>query len=112
MIGATWTVSGSGKDWNVDGGALQIAAGGVLSSATVSSGGTLVVLSGGFAGPTAIHSGGTLIIDGGTADVRSGATVSAPITFVSTGGTLERRSCRPSCRAWSSAGFPAATPST
>ena len=89
VIGGTWTVSGSGKDWNVDGGALHIAAGGVLSSATVSSGGTLAVLSGGFAGPTAIHNGGTLIIDGGTADLQSGATVSAPITFVSTGGTLE-----------------------
>ena len=68
---------------------MQVASGGVLSSATVSSGGTLAVFSGGFAELTAIQSGGAVIISGGTADLQSGTTVSGPITFAAAGGTLE-----------------------
>jgi hypothetical protein len=81
VIGATWTASGSGKDWNVESGILQITSGGVLSSATVPRAGTLDVLSGGGVG--------SVLISGGTADLQSGATAVAPIAFVSSGGALE-----------------------
>ena len=51
------------------------------NNTTIASGGTLDVLSSGFVG--------SVVISGGTADLQSGATVLAPIAFVSTGAALE-----------------------
>ena len=65
VVGGTWTVSGGGLGWNVDDGAMQVAAGAVLAGTTVSSGGTLAVESGGIAAGTLVKAGGTEIIEFG-----------------------------------------------
>ena len=91
VVGGTWTVSGGGLGWNVDSGAMQVAAGAVLAGTTVSSGGTLAVESGGSAAGTLVRAGGTEIIEfGGSA---TGTTVLSdgngnPL-FINSGGTFE-----------------------
>ena len=90
VAGGTWTGTGSGSGWTVESGAiLQVASGAILDSGTVSSDGTLTVLSGGFAEPTEVVRGGTVIINGGTAELLSGASISGPVTFAGQGGILE-----------------------
>ena len=92
VVGGTWTVSGGGLGWNVDSGAMQVAAGAVLAGMTVSSGGTLAVEFSGSAAGTLVKAGGTEIIEfGGSA---TGTTVfsGGAIEFVSGGTTAAQLS--------------------
>ena len=67
VVGATWTVSGSGSNWNVKSGAEMDLASGSLSATNVN-GGELVIHSGALATGTTITAGGIEYVSaGGTA---------------------------------------------
>jgi autotransporter passenger strand-loop-strand repeat protein len=63
------------------GGSEIVNAGGTANNTTIASGGRLEVLTNGVVGG--------VVLRGGTADLKSGAKVSAPIALVGIGGTLE-----------------------
>ena len=82
------------------GGEQVVQTSGTAIGTIISSGGSEIVNAGGTANNTTIASGGRLeiltngvvggvVLSGGTADLNSGAKVSAPIALVGTGGTLE-----------------------
>lgn len=79
VTGGTWDTTGSGSNWVVEGGTLEV--GGSVADTTVDSGGRLDILSSGTAASTTIS--------GGTMEVASGASAGASITFTGTGGTLQ-----------------------
>jgi Hint domain len=66
VIGGTWSTTGSGLDWNVEGGTLQV--GGTVTDTTVDSGGTLDILAGGTADPTTVEPGGSETVSAGGSD--------------------------------------------
>jgi fibronectin-binding autotransporter adhesin len=66
VIGGTWTTSGSGLDWNVEGGTLQVSD--TVTDTTVDSGGTLDILAGGSADPTTVDAGGSETVSAGASD--------------------------------------------
>jgi len=79
VTGGIWDTTGSGSDWLVEGGTLEV--GGSVTDTTVDSGGRLDILNGGTAASTTIS--------GGTMEVTSGGSAGASITFTGTGGTLQ-----------------------
>jgi Hint domain len=79
VTGGTWDTTGSGSDWNVDGGILEV--NGSAADTTVYAGGREVVENGGTADGTTIT--------GGTMEVVSGGSVGSSITFASNSGTLQ-----------------------
>jgi len=79
VSGGTWSTTGTGSDWNVDGGAFEV--GGSATDSTVYAGGREVVENGGTADDTTIS--------GGTMEVVSGGAPGASITFASNSGTLQ-----------------------
>jgi fibronectin-binding autotransporter adhesin len=64
VVGGSWTVSGTGANWNILGGTMDLVSG-TLAKTTVSSGGALDVTSGSTANSTVIASGGEEIVDSG-----------------------------------------------
>jgi hypothetical protein len=79
VTGGIWDTTGSGSDWLVEGGTLEV--GGSVTDTTIDSGGRLDILNGGTAASTTIS--------GGIMEVTSGGSAGASITFTGTGGTLQ-----------------------
>jgi hypothetical protein len=66
VTGGIWDTTGTGSDWNVEGGTLQV--GGAVTDTTVDSGGTLDILAGGTADPTTVDAGGSETVSAGGSD--------------------------------------------
>jgi hypothetical protein len=80
VIGGTWTATGLGSDWNVEGGTFKVSDTASASDTTVDTGGREIVENGGTAGNTQIN--------GGTMEVVSGGSAGSSVTFEG-GGTLQ-----------------------